>query len=1602
MKKGSKKFTSIMLTLVLTVTMIPMGSVINPKDAKAAMFSNPRIVQDSGMTAGQKVTWDCVWFGSYPQAEVVPSGEYTALDKSITQDGDIIVSDSTYNALKNATGWNGNGDITLNGAKYRRIKNTDATYSGSSSSYYNWSDSDTYHYFKYEPIKWRVLNINGNDAFLLADKGLDDQQYNTSYTSVTWERSTIRSWLNGYGVVSNACGTDYSNKNFIDTAFSGTEQSAVKTTSVVNNDNIDYGTDGGNNTNDKVFLLSESEVYTDSAKSYGFVSRDSTDDEARRSKSSTYAKAMGTYSATSASYAGNCWWWLRSPGSDTDDAARVDSYGCVDGVGGSVDNDDGAVRPALHLNLSSSNLYFYAGTVCSDGSKNETGSGSVDIGGGNSETDGPLKLSGAIYKYGTTTKNLLTEVHSIETNHDKFQLTCTANDAGSVKEYQLYSGNKKIATSREGEFLNLDPEKFTKDAEVSVKTVGKSKTVTTTLLLQIKEESILQGASIGLGGEALSFTVPDSVPILGGSKLNFSLPEIPVNAVIEDGKIKIGFNIKEKNLYSSNSYEGVTTTTKNKTMAQKVADWKADMYKSGLLANDMNGYLEQANLKADIPAVSESCKMTVFGYAEATWSDSLETVSGEIVVAISASATGQQQFAILNIPVTVNIKVTGKGQVGAKIGYNFVKNEVSGNVDLNMSVALEPYLGVGVGTWFSAGVYGQAEAGMKMNLISGSTLTGGKGPGLDSVYLYGEAGLKAYFAKKEVARVPIVSTKNLKNTSLGSYLNSSNQLLLYSRTENSVLNKINPVPSYRKEKTVPLPNVNEMDMMFEWSESTKSQYIAPVPNLLETEEANILIDNVYGASTPKIATVGNKTIIAYVDEDTKRVNANETKAQYIIYDRLTETFTEPMSIYDDGTADFNLQIASDGKNVYVYYLDSTKIFGAGDDPDMDEYAGTFGITVAKFDSTTNSFIHLGKLQVNNKYCYAPSLVPAAEGFILSWAENNDNQLMGLTDTNSVYYVVYDGRTVSTPEKVVEHQNSITSLVAVPGEDGYKIGYCVDLDNDLTTQEQRFHIQDIDGENHHIATGIISSLEYTSLPGVDQKVIALIDNGILSFVNSKTNEISILDETARVDNGSKYTVVGDNIYYLHTTTTFEENSRNVTMLSYGDKAFHSVEVTNETDYVDGYATDGKWMVYQSTKADIGENDDINTSYQLKINSDLEKHDLALDYADYDFYELKPSANLPVTLGITNHGTTTVTGVRVTVCDEKGTIVNTSDLEVEIAPGNAITKQIDVRTPESLKGKVYTIRISEINKSDAKDSDNEAMIDFSLTDLSVNATYVINETDNKYIKANVSNDSYIDTDATITVTDADGKSVYDGTLTIEGTGSQDVLVPVTEDMIANENSESIYTITVTTEDNEFYNCNNICDVGVWDVEPVKTEIRDNEIIAKGIEINGYQMNATASGMRTVYSVEPEINNQKVVNSGIIYALRDYVEESDLYIGNDNYYVKSFESTMVGLSVINYSNSVTADSYVMTMRFATKTAAERTCEFLIRAYAELEDGSYVYSDACAYDTFRVAKYLYDNSLMWNRVSHDCLYENVLRIVDDEYIKIPYNHVNSIVQAD
>ena len=168
-----------------------------------------------------------------------------------------------------------------------------------------------------------------------------------------------------------------------------------------------------------------------------------------------------------------------------------------------------------------------------------------------------------------------------------------------------------------------------------------------------------------------------------------------------------------------------------------------------------------------------------------------------------------------------------------------------------------------------------------------------------------------------------------------------------------------------------------------------------------------------------------------------------------------------------------------------------------------------------------------------------------------------------------------------------------------------------------------------------------------------------------------------------------------------------------------------------------------------------------------------------------------------------------------------------------------------------------------------------------------------------------------------------------------------------------------------------------------------------VSDEVIINGYQISATAKGMRTVYSVANSIDGKSVVSSGLLYSLSDYADFNELTVGSDNTEVYSYASTAAG----KLENAVGLDkSYAMTMTFASNNPKEYTTGWIIRAWAQLSDGTYAYSDAYEYTIYNVAERLYTGNLMPSQFKHDYLYNNILTLVNPAYAELTFKWGNSV----
>ncbi|MDD6703594.1 MAG: DUF6273 domain-containing protein [Clostridiaceae bacterium] len=329
---------------------VPALNLINSSTSSDGKGSN-----DSVFT-GTEATGTVINFGSYPQSKVTDSTTISALDKETknwksynyysgtgdTDDGNMKPSDFMLYA-----------DFKYNGDKYRAVKFskyrphlTGETFSSDNSEQ---DDNGFYlnnvYYFKYEPLKWRILDAS--EGLIMCENIIDSQAYNnfiyydgySYYNSMdcknyisNWETSSLRKWLS---------------EDFYYTAFSKSQQSRILTSHNENKSTYLSDFDGAE-TDDKVFLLSYWEVLN---SKYGFDSGVFSNDKARMLQGTDYAKCQGLYVCKDVDLLNNSWLRLRSPG-DSSFATEVSHDGWVNYVYDYYDTT-GGIAPVLRIEKSS-------------------------------------------------------------------------------------------------------------------------------------------------------------------------------------------------------------------------------------------------------------------------------------------------------------------------------------------------------------------------------------------------------------------------------------------------------------------------------------------------------------------------------------------------------------------------------------------------------------------------------------------------------------------------------------------------------------------------------------------------------------------------------------------------------------------------------------------------------------------------------------------------------------------------------------------------------------------------------------------------------------------------------------------------------------------------------------------------------------------------------------------------------------------------------------------------------------------------------------------------------------------------------------------------
>ncbi|MCL2604642.1 MAG: DUF6273 domain-containing protein [Defluviitaleaceae bacterium] len=185
---------------------------------------------------------------------------------------------------------------------------------------------------------WRVLDVQNDMALLLSAYIIEQRAYHPCYEGVTWETSKLRAYLNS---------------DFIE-RFDEAEKGHIVETLLNNPPNLWYDINGGNDTRDRIFILSLEEVdkYFGDSGDYANKRRKKYDGGKWVSDEKGWILSNGFDNDRAAEHNGLAsFWWLRSPGYSEYTIAYVSTTGNIPLNGDRVCIGRGGVRPAMWVKL---------------------------------------------------------------------------------------------------------------------------------------------------------------------------------------------------------------------------------------------------------------------------------------------------------------------------------------------------------------------------------------------------------------------------------------------------------------------------------------------------------------------------------------------------------------------------------------------------------------------------------------------------------------------------------------------------------------------------------------------------------------------------------------------------------------------------------------------------------------------------------------------------------------------------------------------------------------------------------------------------------------------------------------------------------------------------------------------------------------------------------------------------------------------------------------------------------------------------------------------------------------------------------------------------
>ena len=800
--------------------------------------------------------------------------------------------------------------------------------------------------------------------------------------------------------------------------------------------------------------------------------------------------------------------------------------------------------------------------------------------------------------------------------------------SSSAKRVILYQGDKSYDITAGASSLVLsDRFDLSKDLYIAA-TDQKNHTTVKKLKLESGSAATaaLDGAKIDFG-DSLKFTLPDSIPVIGGDSLKLGLySEVPVKAVVDKGKV-----------YVAIGYQAAADEDGVKSFANSAKKLRDNMAKAKTAAKKCKTMLDaQKELGGKAATVSGSwgfdAGFTVMGFAEGWYDDDakIHLTDGGITLGANVGVDYSYPFAIGPVPCYAEVGFTADFQAQLNLLMNADAKKFMPSGTLKGDIALDIGAGAGVKKMFTFGGGAEGKLSPTMNFDAANQMTSADAKFSLTGYLkvtVGELVFKNPFdpwVDKLIWQYPDPA---------------DSADLMSADSQPSFIDQIYNAANYTA------PDLSYLEKGSEFFGAKKpglfKRLFAPAEFLNETENP-VFLSNAYEQAQPELVTWDDGTMLAvWKGYDSKYSGLNALALYYSYYDG--SKWSTPAILEQDGTLDGAFTLQKINGSAYVLWQDAGE--SVSDDITLDELSQKMGLNAASFNAAQQTFSVQTVAAASGAVSMLPTLCGDAEHLTAVWATNTEGDVFGQNSANAICTSTYSNGSWSAAETSCSGLNSIDSLAAAYDESGtLQIAYSVDADGDPKTIDDMEVYRNGTAltDNGSVDSGVVyrnGTLYWFSNGALmaEGKTVVSADHGLM------TDRYRIVDE-----NGVKAVLFTQNSgLYASLYGIFYDSDSG----EWGQP----VALTDGSDFVTsfsaGVAKDGKLKIMANRQQVTGTSSDENPYGESSLQLLEIAPGCQLEITDtyYDGGNYLAGEDLPVTLTVTNAGQAAANGVKVQFYD-----------------------------------------------------------------------------------------------------------------------------------------------------------------------------------------------------------------------------------------------------------------------------------------------------------------------------------------------------------------